>query len=36
VGLVLAFSPELTRGRRMLRGWVITTMFACADLFALT
>lgn len=36
VGLVLAFSPELTRGRRMLRGWVITVAFACADLFALT
>lgn len=33
---MLAFSPDLTRGRRILRGWVITTIFACADLFALT
>lgn len=35
VGLVLSFSPDLVRGRKMLRGWVITTTFACADLFAI-
>lgn len=36
VGLVLAFSPDLTRGRKMLRGWVVTTAFALADLTAIT
>lgn len=36
VGLVLAFSPDLTRGRRLLRGWVVTLGFALADLGALT
>jgi len=35
VGKVLAFSPELTQGRRILKGWVTTTTFACADLLAI-
>jgi hypothetical protein len=35
VGKVLYFSPNLTRGRKLLRGWVITMIFACADIFAL-
>jgi hypothetical protein len=35
LGIVLSFSPDLVRGRRLLRGWVITTIFACADLLAI-
>ena len=35
VGIVLSHSPELTRGRKMLSGKFITTLFACSDLFAL-
>lgn len=35
VGRVLFFSPEVTRGRKLLRGWVIATTFACADLIAI-
>lgn len=35
MGKVLSFSPDLVRGRKLLRGWVITTIFAAADLFAL-
>jgi hypothetical protein len=35
VGTVLAFSPLLSRGRRLLRGWVITTVFTVADLLAI-
>jgi hypothetical protein len=35
VGTVLAFSPLLTRGRRLLRGWVITNVFTVADLLAI-
>ena len=35
VGKVLSFSPQLTQGRRLLRGWVITALFAGADLFTI-
>ncbi|PSC68907.1 Glycoside superfamily [Micractinium conductrix] len=35
IGKVLAHSPALTRGRKMLRGWVIATCFAAADLIAI-
>lgn len=35
MGKVFSFSPDLVRGRKLLRGWVITTIFAAADLFAL-
>ena len=35
VGIVLSHSPELTRGRKMLSGKIITTIFACSDLLAL-
>lgn len=35
VGLVLAFSPGVTRGRRWLRGSVVTAFFILADVTAL-
>ncbi|KAL4430757.1 hypothetical protein ABPG75_006013 [Micractinium tetrahymenae] len=35
IGRVLFFSPDLTRGHKLLRGWVIATAFACADLIAI-
>lgn len=34
VGAVLRHSPALTNGRKLLRGWVIATIFACSDLAA--
>ena len=34
LGMVLRHCPDLVRGRRMLRGWVITLCFVSADLTA--
>lgn len=35
LGIILRYCPEVVHGRKMLRGWVITTCFVCADLVAL-
>ncbi|EFN56668.1 hypothetical protein CHLNCDRAFT_144521 [Chlorella variabilis] len=36
VGIVLKFSPDLTAGRRMLQGWLITTLFCTSDILGIT